>query len=154
MPTEQACLIAAYISTYKVFEICVAKAENLQDIEKWVIFLRDSKNKKKRDLLNAIMRSDEGIRKAGEILMTISEDEKEWIRQESRLKAELDYQSGILASREEGHTAGLAEGLAEGRQEGRTAGLNDAARGMKAENIPLDTIVKITGLSPEQVEAL
>ena len=66
MPTEQVCLIAGYISIYKVFEICVAKLENLSELEKWVIFLRDSKNKKKRDLLNAIMRSDEGIRKAGE----------------------------------------------------------------------------------------
>ena len=128
--------------------------ENLSELEKWVIFLRDSKNKKKRDLLNAIMRSDEGIRKAGEILMTISEDEREWIRQESRLKAELDYQSGILASREEGHTAGLQEGHTAGLAEGLGLGIEQSARGMKAENIPLDTIVKITGLSPEQVEAL
>ena len=60
-------------------------AKNLSDIEKWVIFLRDSTDESKRDLLNEIMSSNEGIREAGEILMTISDDEREWAIQESRL---------------------------------------------------------------------
>ena len=33
-------------------------------------------------------------------------------------------------------------------------GIEKTALGMKAENIPLDIIVKITGLTPEQVAAL
>ena len=49
-------------------------AKNLSEIEKWVIFLRDSTDESKRDLLNEIMASNEGIREAGEILMTISDD--------------------------------------------------------------------------------
>ena len=124
--------------------------KNFTELEKWVIFLRDSTDKEKRDLLNEIMASDEGIREAGAVLMTISQDEKEWARQISRLKGEWDFKSSIVTAkregREEGHTAGL--------QEGRTAGLNDAARGMKAKNIPVETIIEITGLTAEQVEAL
>ncbi|MBQ6905223.1 MAG: Rpn family recombination-promoting nuclease/putative transposase [Spirochaetia bacterium] len=126
------------------------EVKNFTDIEKWVIFLRDSTDKSKRDLLNEIMASDEGIREAGEILMTISEDEKEWARQISRLKGEWDFKSSVVTAKREG----LAEGRAEGEQIGEKHGLETAARGMKAENIPIETIVKITGLTPEQVAAL
>ena len=92
------------------------------------------------------MASDEGIREAGEILMTISEDEKEWARQISRLKGEWDFKSSVVTAKR--------EGLAEGREEGIKIGVETAARGMKAENIPLETIVKITGLTAEQVASL
>ncbi len=121
-----------------LLEIGDKGTNNLSDIEKWVIFLRDSTDKSKRDLLNEIMSSNEGIREAGGILMTISEDEREWARQESRLKGELDYQSGMIAA----HDRGVEEGKLE------------TARGMKAKNIPIDTIIEITGLKAEQVEAL
>ena len=70
--------------------------------------------------------------------MTISEDEKEWARQISRLKGEWDFKSSLITA----------------KREGREEGMTDAARGMKAENIPIETIVKITGLTPEQVAAL
>ena len=101
--------------------------ETLSDIEKWVIFLRDSTDKN---------------REAGEILMAISEDEREWVRQETRLKAEYDYQSSILTA----HKKGLKEGLEEG--------LETAARGMKVKKIPTEIIMEVTGLTAEQVAAL
>ncbi len=122
------------------------EVKNFTDIEKWVIFLRDSTDKNKRDLLNEIMASDEGIREAGEILMTISEDEKEWARQISRLKGEWDFKSSVVTAKR--------EGLAEGREEGIKIGVETAARGMKSQNIPIETIVEITGLTAEQVTAL
>ena len=79
---------------------------------------------------------------AGEVLMEISEDLTAWAQQEMRYKAQMDYESGINTA----HDNGVEEGRAEGKMED--------ARGMKAENIPLETIVKITGLTPEQVAAL
>ena len=87
-----------------------------------------------KTLLNSIIESDEGIREAGEILMTISAEEREWALQEMRFKGKRDYESGLLAAKREGKI--------------------EDARGMKAEEIPLETIVKITGLSAEQVAAL
>ena len=116
--------------------------KNLNEIEKWVIFLRDSTDKEKRDLLNRIMATNRGIKEAGEILMTISADEREWAIQESRYKGKMDYESGLAAS----HAKGVEEGVEKGKIED--------ARGMKAENIPVETIVKITGLTAEQVAAL
>ena len=128
--------------------------ENLPELEKWVIFLREGSEPEKRELLNRLMASSKGIKEAGEILMTISDDEREWFIQESRYKAQMDYESGLLLARHDGKEEGREEGLAEGEQIGEKHGLETAARGMKAENIPLETIVKITGLTPEQIAAL
>ena len=128
--------------------------KNFTELEKWIIFLRDSTDKEKRDLLNEIMASDEGIREAGAVLMTISEDDKEWARQISRLKGEWDFKSSIITAKREGKAEGLAEGREEGIQIGEHQGLEIAARGMKEENIPIETITKITGLTAEQVAAL
>lgn len=112
--------------------------KNLSDIEKWVIFLRESTDRNKRDLLNEIMSSNEGIREAGEILMEISEELREWSRKEMRYKAEVDKLAALATAREDGRTEGKLE----------------VARGMKTEGIPIETIIKITGLTAEQIEAL
>ncbi|MBR0319409.1 MAG: hypothetical protein IJQ86_09065, partial [Spirochaetia bacterium] len=61
-----------------------------------------------------------------------------WAQQEMRYKAQMDYESGINTA----HDKGVEEGVAY------------AARGMKAKNLPVDMIVEITGLTPEQVAAL
>ena len=125
-------------------KICEREREskNFTEIEKWVIFLKYITDKSKRELLNSIMSSSKGIREAGEILMTISDDEREWAIQESRYKGRVDYESGLLAS----HEKGVEEGI-------EIAKIEDA-RGMKKKNIPLDLIVEITGLTAEQVAAL
>lgn len=123
-------------------EIGEREIKNLSELEKWVIFLRDGTDRTKRDILNSIMESSPEIMNTGGILMNISRDLKEWAIQESRIKGELDYQSGLLAS----YDTGLEQGLAQGMEQ--------AARGMKTENIPAETISRITGLTPEQIEAL
>ena len=112
--------------------------KTLPDIEKWVIFLRDSTDKSKRDLLNEIMESNEGIREAGEILMEISEDMIEWSKKEMRYKAETDRLAALATAKEDGIQIGV----------------ETVARGMKAKNIPIETIVEITGLTLEQVAEL
>ena len=119
-----------------------SEVENLPELEKWVIFLKEVSNEKKRELINRLMASSAGIREAGEILMTISDDFREWAIQESRYKGEVDYESGLLAAK------------CEGKEEGIQIGIENTARGMKAKNIPVETIIEITGLTAEQVAAL
>ena len=75
--------------------------ENLPELEKWVIFLREGNEPEKREFLNRLMASSRGIKEAGEILMTISEEERQWVIQESRYKAQMDYESGLLAAKHE-----------------------------------------------------
>jgi len=49
---------------------------------------------------------------------------------------------------------GRAEGLAEGREEGRAEGKIEVARSLKSMGLSFDDIVKATGLTEEQINAL
>jgi predicted transposase/invertase (TIGR01784 family) len=82
----------------------------------------------------------------------------------------MDYSSGLYASRMAGKAEGIAEGTAKGIVEGTAKGKvegiaegtmkgiaeakAEAARNMKADNIPLEKISQYTGLSPEEMEKL
>ena len=65
-----------------------------------------------------------------------------------------DIKNGMDTAKEEGRR----EGREEGRKEGREEGLRDAtihhAKAMKSAGLSTDLIVKITGLSEEEIERL
>lgn len=61
---------------------------------------------------------------------------------------------GKMEGREEGREEGRAEGRAEGREEGRAEAYLTVARNMKQLETPIDIIVKATGLTPEEIDAL
>jgi len=46
------------------------------------------------------------------------------------------------------------KGIEEGKAEGRAEGKVETARNALAEGLPIDTIRKITGLSPEEIAKL
>ena len=96
------------------------------------------------------MSSNEGIKEAGEILMAISDDEREWAIQEMRYTAEVDREAFRIAAHAKGKEEGREEGIGIGEQQG----LETAARGMKEKNLPIEMITEITGLTAEQVAAL
>ena len=54
----------------------------------------------------------------------------------------------------EGFDDGKAEGIAQGEASGRAAEKLEMAKAMKAENIDIDTIAKVSGLSKEEIETL
>ena len=54
----------------------------------------------------------------------------------------------------EGEAKGKAEGLAEGETKGRTEGKTEVAKAMLKENIPFETICRITGFTPEQMDLI
>ena len=64
--------------------------------------------------------------------------------------------------KKQGREKGLEEGLKEGRKEGHESGLKEGqkseqlkiARKMKDEHMDLDTIVRITGLSVDEIKKL
>ena len=67
-------------------------------------------------------------------------------------------EEGLEQGRAEGEQIGIAKGRAEGIEQGRTEGIHqekmDTARKMKAENLPLAVISKITGLTIAEIETL
>ena len=55
---------------------------------------------------------------------------------------------------EQGRAEGFAKGEAIGMSKGRAEGRSEVARAMLLENISVETIAKVTGLSAEQIRAL
>ena len=69
---------------------------------------------------------------------------------EDSLKAYRDIKNSIDSAEEKGKAIGRAEGRAEGRTEGKI----ETARNLLAMDIPIDTIVKATGLTKEEISSL
>ena len=55
---------------------------------------------------------------------------------------------------EEGRAEGRAEGLEEGLEKGRAEERLEIARNLKSSGIPVDVIIKSTGLSEDEIAAL
>lgn len=85
---------------------------------------------------------NEKVKKALEILDEMSMDEKEWEMHQSRLMAELDYNSG------------MAEARREGIEEGEKQGKLKIAKEMLKEKMPMELITKITKLTEEEIKQL
>jgi len=62
--------------------------------------------------------------------------------------------AGHAEGRAAGHAEGLTEGHAEGLSEGLTEGIRQTAKAMLAEGLDFNLVVKVTGLTHEQVAAL
>lgn len=130
---------------------------NLSGAEKWALFFRYLRDKERRGLVNELLKEEEGIAMAGEVLLSISRDEAEWARLESELKYELDQQSFMTEARRKGRAEGKAEGKAEGMAEAAQKTHQEkleTARKMKQDGLEPGKICEYTQLSPEEIERL
>ena len=104
------------------------------------------------------MINNEYVKKAEEELeyLNSDEEEKELARlREKAIRDEAAAMAGaIKRGREEGKAEGLAEGKAEGLEEGRAEEKAEIAKKMLEENIEIETIIKLTGLTKEKIENL
>ena len=64
------------------------------------------------------------------------------------------YLKGEAKGREEGRAEGLAEGEKMGREEGRKEQAYEIARNLMAIHLPIESIVKVTGLSEDEIASL
>ena len=64
------------------------------------------------------------------------------------------YLKGEAKGREEGRAEGLAEGEKKGREEGRKEQAYEIARNLMAIHLPIESIVKVTGLSEDEIASL
>lgn len=97
---------------------------------------------------------NEVIEMANPILEKVSADS---LMREAALAREmwkLDQQSMLEDAIEEGEARGRAEGEARGRAEGEASGKLKVAKNMLEENLDINTISKVTGLSKEDISAL
>ena len=69
---------------------------------------------------------------------------------ELRLKAIRDE----INIRESGYTDGMRDGMKDGMKDGEEKGKKEIAKNMLKENMPIEVISKLTGLSQEEIEKL
>ena len=73
---------------------------------------------------------------------------------EDSLKAFRDVKNCIDSAEEKGRAEGREEGRAEGRAEGERAKAIEIAKQLLAMHLPIDSIMKATGLSEEELATL
>jgi predicted transposase/invertase (TIGR01784 family) len=122
----------------KLNEIIKKSVSDMTDLEKWAVFFRYADVPTHRGTVNEVIESKEVLRMAGSLLMNISQDEKERAVFRSRRMYQTDRESDIAT--------------AEDRGEQKKALI--IARNLLSIGDPVDKIVKVTGLTPEEIENL
>jgi len=134
------------VELVKTKPIAEKAIEEMTDAELWAIFFQYLTDEEKRAKIIEIIKRKEGIAMAVKTMTGFTQNEIEYIRKMSELKAELDYQSGMTNAKREG----LKKGLAKGRNEANL----ENARKMKTMGFLAEQIQAVTGLSAEAIAQL
>ena len=130
-----------YIQLPKFKEKCKRISSKL---EEWLTFIVN-------DSLEEIsMINNEYVKKAEEELEYLNSDEEEKELARLREKAIRDEAAAMAGAIKRGREEGKVEGLEEGRAEEKA----EIAKKMLEENIEIETIIKLTGLTKEKIENL
>lgn len=131
-------LHVVYVELSKLKEIAVKSVDDMTDLEKWSIFFRYASERSYRETVNKVIESKEALQMAGDILLNISQDERERAVFRSRRMYRTDEQSNLATARDNGRKEREVE----------------IARNLLKINLALDQIAIATGLSIEEVEHL
>jgi len=150
----------------KLGNILNKPTDEMTPLEMWLIFLRYADDVKKRDLVNKILNRREEITVAANVLSSISQDEHMKAKRRSQRKWETDMANNYLVGIREGEAKGIregeargirkgrAEGIKKGKAEGKAEGIFTVARSMLNEGVPIEMILKVTGLTRKEVEQI
>lgn len=127
-----------FVELSKLNELLDRPVSEMTDLDKWSLFFQYAPDQKQREKVNEIIESEEVLQMAGNLLMSISQDEMERARFRSRRKFQTDYQSDMATSWDNG---------------AKSAALSIAKKMLNLK-MPIDDIVDITGLTREEVEGL
>ncbi len=119
-------------------------------LDEWIYFFNHSQIK--NDF------AAKGLNEARKILNPFNMDDKEWRTYENyheQLHHEASlYESTYVLGHLESEKKGMEQGIEQGKEEGKKEGALNIARNMKQGNIDVNTIAKMTGLSPEEIKRL
>jgi predicted transposase/invertase (TIGR01784 family) len=108
------------------------------DLEKWVYLFREAQNLKEESL-KELTSKNPMMEKATTELEYLSQDPKTRQAYEDRLKAEWDYNTGMKSAYRDGELKGKLDNSIE------------TAKKMKGEDDSIEKIIRITGLSEDQL---
>ena len=70
------------------------------------------------------------------------------------LLTEYDYDTDIAVQRQEAYEDGIEKGISQGIQQGAQQKAIETAKNMLNDNLDIQTIIKYTGLSMEEIKSL
>jgi predicted transposase/invertase (TIGR01784 family) len=123
-----------YVELSKLEEIIKKSVSDMTDLEKWAVFFQYANEPAQREAVNKVIESKEVLQMAGELLMSISQDERERAVFRSRRMYQTDRESDIATAEDRGV---------------RKVALNLIEMGM-----PIEQVTKATGLTQKEVESL
>jgi predicted transposase/invertase (TIGR01784 family) len=108
--------------------------------ERWILFFRYLTDTKKRELINELIKEEERIAMAAEVVLRVSRNERERAWLESKYKYDLDRQSDLVSARRKGELLGAEKERRETARRLRAMGLNPeqiaTATGLGLEELP------------------
>lgn len=131
-----------YVELSKLDEIMKKSVSDMTDLEKWAVFFKYASEPTSRETVNKVIESKEALQMAGNLLMSISQDERERAVFRSRRMYQTDMESNIATAEDRG------------RKEGALDKALAIAKNLLSRNMPIDQIVEITGLTLEELESL
>lgn len=145
---EQLCnaIQVVYVELSKLQEIIKKSVGDMTDLEKWAVFFRYADEPFHRETVNKVIASKEVLQMAGNLLMSISQDERERAVFRSRRMYQTDMQSNLATAED--------RGVQRGRAEGRVERNIEIARQALQMKMSAADIAKLTGLTYEEVERL
>ena len=127
-----------YVELSKLQEIMKKSVTDMSDLEKWAVFFQYASEPQARETVNEVIASKEALQMAGNLLMSISKDERERAVFRSRRMYQTDRASDLATAEDRG---------------ARNSRIEIAQR-MLRRNRPVEEIAEDTGLSVEDIETL
>lgn len=93
-----------FVELSKLQEVMEKHVDDMTDLEKWAIFFQYANEPKYRETVNEVIASKEVLQMAGNLLMSISQDERERAVFRSRRMYQTDLQSDLATAEDRGHT--------------------------------------------------
>lgn len=128
-----------FIELSKLQEIIKKPVEEMTDLEKWAIFFRYAGEPDYRETVNKVIASKEALGMAGNVLMSISQDERERAVFRSRRMYQTDLESNLATAEDRGKQIGMRERDLE------------IAKKMKADGEPIDKIMRYINLTETEI---
>ena len=100
-----------YVELSKLQEVMKKSVDDMTDLEKWAVFFQYASEPNHRETVNKVIASKEVFQMAGNLLMSVSQDERERAVFRSRRMFQTDLQSDLATAEDRGERRGRAEGM-------------------------------------------
>ena len=127
-----------FVELSKLSKVLEKPVSDMTALDKWSVFLRYAPDPQYRNAVNKVIESEEVLQVAGNLLMSISQDERERAVFRSRRKFQTDLQSDLATAEDNGKAIRSIE----------------IARNLLKMGLPSSQIAAATGLTVSEIEKL